>query len=381
MEIMGSRYRQLQEALEGYQLTGTALISQTGQGLGPAGVSDDIGAYYFIPKIAVTFALTLDQTIELFYGLMMAGAVVLSAAGFILFFRSWASVLITPLVLGVLGYISFAKVGDVYLVSCALPMAIVPLFSWLAKVDKGGSVLTGFSGISGVCIGLAHYMRAHAGTGLLLYLCAAIFWHLGAARARRIATFGVLIAGVLMGHLFFQALIVERDRYLLVHAPGALSAITGHPFWHSIYIGFGFLSNDYGIQYLDQIAIEKVRSIAPSAKYLSEEYEITLRQEVMRLVAAHPLFTSMTLFAKSGVIAMYVFLSVNLGLVAAKFKPIPRPLAGAFWSAIVFSSLPGLLVIPSVAYLLGMITCGVLYGLYSANHFFSASPLNSHSSG
>jgi hypothetical protein len=71
MEIMGSRYRQLQEALEGYQLTGTALISQTGQGLGPAGVSDDIGTYYFIPKIAVTFALTLDQTIELFYGLMM----------------------------------------------------------------------------------------------------------------------------------------------------------------------------------------------------------------------------------------------------------------------------------------------------------------------
>jgi hypothetical protein len=367
MEIMPMRYGQLQEALEGYRETGRALVAHSAEGFRPAGFSDDIGSYYFIPKLAVVAGLPLDEAITAFYWLIMSGAVILGCAGFALLFRSTTALLLSATMLGVLSYVTLFRVRDVYVVSCAVPLALIPVFLWIAKSDAKGFVLTAFSGVAGLCISLAHYVRSHSGTGVLVFLFVAIFWHLQLATLRRFTVLGTLVLGMLIGHGFFQVLITERDRYLTEHAVNEVVPLTKHPFWHSVYIGLGFLNNDYGITYLDEVAIEKVRSVAPSARYLSDDYEQVLRQEVIRVISDHPVFFLRTLFAKFGVIIMYMLISINVGLLTLRSNPIPQSLTMAFWCAIVFHALVGFLVIPTVSYLLGMIAFGALYTVLYLN--------------
>ena len=52
---MEVRYQELKESIDGLIQTGIPLITYDGKNFGSSGVGDDIGAYYFIPKIAVLF--------------------------------------------------------------------------------------------------------------------------------------------------------------------------------------------------------------------------------------------------------------------------------------------------------------------------------------
>jgi hypothetical protein len=372
--VMPSRYDQLKEALDGFRFTGIPLIAQTSTGLRPAGFGDDIGAYYFIPKLALILDVTLDQAITIFYAIALVSAVALGSGGFILLFRSWKGIVLAPMALTMLSYIFFARIGDVYLISLALPIAIIPLFLYLAKIDMRGILLISFSALAGLFIGLADYVRAHAGTALFFFLGVAAFWHLKLSRLKRVAIVGALIAGVLLGHAFFQVLIAKRDRYLSANLSEPVVLLSRHPVWHSIYIGLGFLNNDYGLAYLDEVAIKKVHSLLPTARYLSEDYENALRREVVRLISIHPVFFVRTLFAKAGVVVMYILLSVNVGFIAAWYRQIPSCLMIAFWGAIFLSSVTGLLIIPKPEYLAGMMAFGVLYGVYSVNYLFEPRP-------
>jgi hypothetical protein len=65
---------------------------------------------------------------------------------------------------------------------------------------------------------------------------------------------------------------------------------------------------------------------------------------------------------------MLVLLAGNFGLLAALYSRRPRSLDLAFWIAIGFSALPGLLVVPAPKYLLGCMALVVLYGLVSIDY-------------
>ena len=48
-----------------------------------------------------------------------------------------------------------------------------------------------------------------------------------------------------------------------------------HPMWHSIYIGLGYLPNDLGLRYRDDVATAKVRELAPDSGYLTPNTSLT----------------------------------------------------------------------------------------------------------
>jgi hypothetical protein len=73
---------------------------------------------------------------------------------------------------------------------------------------------------------------------------------------------------------------------------------TAHPFWHSAYIGLGYLPNDEGIRYRDDIALAHAREETPGVQYLSSEYDHTLRTLTLRFVRDEPLFVAGTVAQK-----------------------------------------------------------------------------------
>jgi hypothetical protein len=58
-------------------------------------------------------------------------------------------------------------------------------------------------------------------------------------------------------------------------------------------------------------------------------------------------------------------LCINIGLAAAWARPKPLGTELAFWLAITFAAVPGIVAIPVPQYVLGMITLALLYWYFS----------------
>lgn len=259
------------------------------------------------------------------------------------------------------------RIGDIYIVAPSVTIALVPLFMCLAERQAGRPALKILAACSGVLLGTANILRSHSGTSVALFMVVIVLFHLQLDLKKKLALILLGTTAMATPFLYMKTLLDRRDAFLKDQNPATIEVGRWHPFWHSVYIGFGFLENNYGIRYNDRVAAEKVRSITPEARYLSKEYEQILRKEVLRLVWAHPFFTIRTLAAKMGVMWLYLIVFANLGLWAAFHRPKPRPVEGAFWVALGFGSLVGLLTVPHPQYVLGFIAFAALYGAVSLN--------------
>ncbi|MBE0447664.1 MAG: hypothetical protein IBX64_06135 [Actinobacteria bacterium] len=364
---MPIRYQMLQEALAGYEKTGVPLVAYDGKSLQPAGFGDDIGIYYVIPKIVHAFGLSIDQAITAFYIGIILVSLALGLIGSFLLFKTWSGRLVALISLFGVALYSF-RVGDVYLAFTYITIAIVPLSLYFAHSKKLSTSFVIFFLLAGIGIGIAHYVRSHTGTAVLIFMLSLVTFYLRFPWRKRLVLIISLIFGILAVMLYFNILLDQREAYLVKNQPNYKQTIGKHPFWHSIYIGFGYLNNDYGLKYKDEIAIRKVRSISPSAIYFSEEYEAILKNEVINLIKGNPRFVLDTVFAKLGVIIYFLLKFANIGLLAAILYPKGWSIEVAFWNALGFNSLFGILVTPNPAYLLGFIAFATIYGIVSINH-------------
>ena len=73
-QIMPGRYEGLKATIEGYARTGIELIAYNDpinlghdNTIGPAGLTDNLGSYYFIPKFVDVSGVSLDVAIQIFY--------------------------------------------------------------------------------------------------------------------------------------------------------------------------------------------------------------------------------------------------------------------------------------------------------------------------
>jgi hypothetical protein len=101
------------------------------------------------------------------------------------------------------------------------------------------------------------------------------------------------------------------------------------------------------------------------AALLSPEYDRILAREVLELAKRHPALLLINLAAKLGIVQVLVLLVGNFGFLAALIYRKPLSLEVAFWIAIGFGVLPGLMVVPSLKYVLGGVAVLVLYALLS----------------
>lgn len=362
INMMDDRYWGLSAAVTGYRATGVPLVALSSGVIGPGGGIDDIGIYYFIPKLSVATGWTLNRSIVAFYAILLGAAFCLGTAGFLLYFGAFASRLIAVLALAGLTVIVY-KLGDVYTAQFAVPVSVIPWALLLVRCKN--RVLPVFFLASGILIGVANYIRAQSGTAVLFALLALAVFQFHGTKKGKLLLLACLIVGLLTPRVFFQRAVTRRDAFIRTQCPSYAAISVGHPLWHPVYLGFGYLQNNVGIAWNDIVAWKRVQAIAPGTLYGSTEYERILRHEVFTLLRRQPLFVFMTLASKAGVILCFILMFANLGLPAALLWPKPWPIELSFWAAIAFSAIPGLLVMPLPVYMVGLFSVATLYGVVS----------------
>ena len=176
-QIMPCRYSGLENTLKGYDLTNVQLIAyddrcfvSAKEVFSPSGLSDNIGSYYFIPKLVQLTGIELEIAIQLVYSGFVFLAFLSAAIAIWLFFQSLSGKLIGIMALVLLSLI-MAGIGDYYIFAGAIPMAIVP---WLIYILKKPPInvkyLYLFFFLMGIIISVGHLIRSHSGTDVLIFI-------------------------------------------------------------------------------------------------------------------------------------------------------------------------------------------------------------------
>ena len=355
--IMPSRYYSALNILRGLEKTGIPLIGLYGDKVGIPNMADDWGIYYFVPKLALIFHVSIDRAFDLFFSGILFVSFLVAFIFFFLLYRSIMQRVVIIVGLSALAFMSW-YVWDVYVFYAATILFCIPpaLYFLDHKISK--YYLVSFFFFAGLSIGFAHYIRTYSGIAPLLFLIVTYGYK------RKWLLFLPLFVGLLIPYLFFNSLIEKRDNYAKQQAL-FYEGEEGHHMWHNTYGGFGFLNNPYDLVFGDFQIVKKVNSYYPEVQYPSKAYNQAAKQCIIQLIKEHPKFILITLFAKLGVIFLYLLIFANLGLLCAWWYPKPFFIELAFWSALGFNSLFAFLTIPNTIYLLGFIAVAVMYGIVS----------------
>ena len=94
---------------------------------------------------------------------------------------------------------------------------------------------------------------------------------------------------------WFSSLFTERNAYLDTQKISHNTYDSKHIFWHNIYIGLGFITNDLGLCYSDSCSESKARETNPKVLTYSGEYEQILKNETINICRHHPQFVILLL--------------------------------------------------------------------------------------
>jgi hypothetical protein len=365
--MMRDRYREANEAISGWNEAGVPLVGRLDGRWEPVPCGDDTGIFYLVPLLARTTGWSADRSLDSFLFGVLGVSAITGMAGLWLTASGLLQRVIAVVPISVGEYLSY-KVGDVYLIQGAVVLMLTP---WLVYSLKAGVIprrrfLIVF--LSGFILGLAQWMRTPASSPVvvlfLILLCSSLL-----QRSQKVLLALTLIAGMILPLQYARIPLHQRDRFLAAHQPGYRPPLNHHLFWHTAYLGLGYLTNPFVKEWRDGLAVEYVQAIDPAAIYGGEEYEALLRAQVEDIVHRHPKFILDTMAAKCGVLACMLLLSINIGFAAAIAKPKPPGTEMAFWLAMATAAAPGIIAVPAAPYVLGMITLALCYWYYSLSFY------------
>jgi hypothetical protein len=365
--MMDGRYSHLCNTVLGYKVTSIPFLEYHQGHYFACNAVDDMGIYLYIPYLASFFNLDTDTAISLFFTTITGLSCFIGLMGIFFLVRSWWLRLFALAELAVLTALSM-EVIDVYRAYYVVTVALLP---WALIIIKQHRLLTllPFYAMSGLLLGFAHTIRAHAGTGVLLFMLGITLstpwpW------LRKMFLLTLLALGFYLPVWSLNNALATCQHYLARHLPHQQLAQTFHPFWHPIYVSFGFLANNYDLRWDDGWGEKKAKSMDPTiTTYPNAVSEKILRHEVIKLFKEHPLFVLHTLWAKIGILLMYFLLWANIGLLAIWYYPLPRYLQGSFIAMACFYSLFCFFATPYRHYLLGFFASALFYGIVNINHF------------
>jgi hypothetical protein len=367
---MESRYIDLQQILEGYSRTGVPLVAVENGHLAAGAPADDIGIFYFIPEMVRHWGLSLDQSITVFFVGIIAFSFILGLIGCFMWLKKPLMRAFAVIAIGLVLYITM-KCADVYAISSCTVVIAVPWFLYFIKQGRTNPAFFIFIAAIGLIMGAAQILRAHSGTAVLILILMVIWFSRVHSWKAKTAVTVLLFVFLAVTPAYFKILIAQRDRYLSGVIPGYVSAPTAHTFWHQVYIGMGYIPNNYGIEYDDWSAHSRALEIDPNMEYRSERYSEILKGEVIRIANEDPGFIARLVLAKLLKIIIRLLMCANIGLIAALLRPKPLNLELGFWLAIGFGALFGLLTKPWSGYILSFIAICAMYSVASVDHWWS----------
>lgn len=371
--MLGDRFNEVSEAQSGWTETGTPLVGKINGRWEPVPCGDDTGLFYLVPLLARKTGWRSDQSLDAF----LLGAIALSAAAGTV--GLWISVskaqqrllAIFPVTAGV--WLCY-KMGDVYAIQGSIVMMLIPwlIYSLRTGLRPWHRVLITF--LSGLALGLAHWIRTQSASPLLVFF-AVIICFSDLRRATKILLCSSLLFGMGLTLLYAQMQIHKRDGFLAAQHLAYRPTLNHHLFWHTAYLGLSYLTNPYVSAWRDSVATDYVQTVNPNAIYGGKEYEEILRLKTEDIVRRDRRFILYTVAAKCGVLACMLLLSINIGIAAAIHCPKFIGVELAFWFAITFASLPGILAIPLPQYVIGMIMLSLYYWYFSVSFYIECHPL------
>jgi hypothetical protein len=372
-EIMPGRYKNIQETIDGYRITDTPLIAFLGENEGfvPSAITEESGSSYYIPKLVELTGFELELAVQLFYGGIVGLAFFVGAIGSWKYCNTQIGKWVSLLALSVLSFV-IAGISDIYVVMGASTISLVP---WLFYLQKNSSVkeILIFCTIAGFIIGFSHSLRNHGGTGVLIVIIFSILFSKKYSPKIKVCCGAALMVGIVMISLFFGHIQTQRDVYLdsiKYDGPKTNQRVV----WHNLYLSLGYLWNVYGYEEWpghepsDSYSIRKALSVNPEVQLFSHEYENILKHEYFKFIKDHPFFFINTIFAKLGVLLMYVLIFANIGLVLAIYYPQGYQFNLLFAVGIGFNMLFGLVGFPWYQYLMGLFAFAAFFGVFSIDH-------------
>ena len=286
--LQGTRIQGLQSALAALNqgapiLTGVLPGSDT---LVRAGGGDDQGLYLVVPWLAHTLGWADPVNLLRWIALLAFGLVVAIYPWLIreLSGSTLAGVL-SPFVL-LIG-LWLLPLGDIYWIAAWVILALLPIVLLLDRrwPRHGLLVLLGLL----VLASLASAIRSQAGLPILVGAVLVLVRRPWSGWARTGAIVLCVVAYLSVSVFGMAAARAERDHELHGRVVAGDTG-TGHPFWHTTYIGLGYLPNDWDIRYYDAIAYRDVLREDPKARFLGPAYGHILRHRYFKLVSSQPLF-------------------------------------------------------------------------------------------
>lgn len=375
--IMPCRKDALESTLEGYKLTEVHLVayddpcSGPGQIFSPAGIGEDIGSYYFIPRLAQFTGIELEIIIQLIYSGFVFLSLISASIAIWLYFRSLLAKVIGVMALSALSLI-IAAIGDYYIFAGSIPMAIVPwLIYMIKKPPKNIKYLYLFFFLIGIILSMGHLIRSHSSTGVIIFILIS-FVFIDKPYSIKQKFISILFLSLSMCLIFnwFDSIVDQRNEYLSsVETNFDLSG--DRVMWHNIYYSLGYLKNNYGQvdgyeshEASDSYSVKRAFEIDPNVKLLSREYEDILRKETFSFIKSHKLFFLKSIIAKTGVMLTYILAFMNIGVLIFLYYKTSLEFNLPFLSGIVFNMLFGVITTPEYLYLTGLFLFSVLYSIY-----------------
>ncbi|MFT6765291.1 MAG: hypothetical protein ACJAZS_000166 [Alteromonas naphthalenivorans] len=365
MIIMGGRFDSLVKTYEAFIQTGYYfLIKMNGRLVALENVVfDDLGMYYFVPLLARKFSIPIPLAINyFFYGALLI-AFCMFLLSVLLLSNIWF-VFYSGISFFLLYREGFFRLTDVYVAAVFCTFTLVPFCLWIFNnVTQIKRYHYAWMFASGLVIGYCHYIRSFSSVAIFFFIFLYVLLQLSVQKKIKCALLFLLMLGMIVPKIHFNYQFSKTDS-LLQQLGNDISAIKEHPFWHNIYIGFGYTENYLDISYDDRCGVRYVEKSNPGVKYYSEQCEKILRNEVIRIVLKERLLAGSSLFAKLGVVLFFIIACANLGLIAGCFYP-KGILEYIFLGSILLSAVPGVLVTPRPSYLSGLTSFAFIYGIYS----------------
>ncbi len=368
---MGCRLQTLQNVLEGFARTNIPLILFDGQQLTPFTGYDDIGIYVLIPKLVRFLNISLEQAMNIFFNGIYFSSFVLGILGLLMLYKSNLQRIVSLCALLLLyKFCNAFIIKEVYVAYLTTTLAVLPFFLYFLK-NKTDSYLSYFYlFFCGAWIGIFHYVRAFSGLGTLFFILCSISFTKSITIKNKLWLLGFLCLGLSSSIGYFKYVIHTYHTYASQQFPVEAQQLeTIHPFWHAVYVGFGFLNflNKDNIRYDDHFAFDKAWETDPAVPIYTKYYEQIMKNETIKLVKTQSFFVIFSIFAKIGVLLLFLLLFANIGLIASFFFPKEWFIELAFFGSLALNSLFPLMTMPSFDYSLAFIVTTTIYGIVSIN--------------
>jgi MFS family permease len=357
----------LEYAYAGLLKLGIPLACFDGSKEVPFGVCDDIGIYVLLPKLARLLNIPISGAVDLFfYGLIFSSFAV-CLFGLHLLYRSVPCFFIALFNLSLVLYF-LVRIGDVYTAYCAAILGLIPLSIYLLKEHPFSEYLYGYWVMVGAFAMGLHYIRAYSSLAAIGFIGSLILLHVGLSKKQKVAFIFMILLGATFVYAYFNGIDRQYNAYR-IQTFGENDSEYKHPLWHTIYLGFGFLKylNSDEIEFDDSFGPKHAQKIDATCQYATSKYEKILKYEVWHLITHKPFFVIATLFAKLGLLAFYLMLFANFGLLCFLFFPLSFRMYCAYFVGFSATMIFPIIALPTLSYSMGFICLASLFGIMHCN--------------